>query len=114
MSGNTCRAGRSVDHAAAPRSAPATLGAKLRRFSTFAQLIRCRVKPDAWGRLRDSDERWQRVQAPVAPGSKGAYILREADAPERCVMVVLFDSRELARRNSDRPETNACIGSSPP
>ena len=72
----------------------------------FAQLIRVRVKPDAWDRLRALDEHWQREQAPVAPGFRGSYVLRELDAPGGCVMVVLFESRELAQRNSDRPETD--------
>ncbi len=73
----------------------------------FAQVIRCRVKPNMWERLVQLDERWQAEQAPIAPGFKGSSILREAGAPERCMMVVLFESRELAQRNSDRPETNA-------
>ena len=72
----------------------------------FAQLIRVRVKPDAWDRFRALDERWQREQAPIAPGFKGSYILRELDSPNGCLMVVLFESQELAQRNSDRPETN--------
>ena len=72
----------------------------------FAQLIRIRVKPDAWEWLRALDEGWQREQAPIAPGFKGSYILRELDSPNGCLMVVLFESRELAQRNSDRPETN--------
>ena len=72
----------------------------------FAQLIRVRVKPDAWDRLRAQDERWQQEQAPIAPGFKGSYLLRELDRPDHCIMVVLFESRELAQQNSDRPETN--------
>jgi hypothetical protein len=72
----------------------------------FAQLIRVRVKSDAWDRFHALDERWQREQAPIAPGFKGSYILRELDSPNGCVMVVLFESRGLAQRNSDRPETN--------
>ena len=72
----------------------------------FAQLIRCRIKPEAWDRLRALDERWQREQAPIAPGFKGSYILRELDSSGGCIMVVLFESRELAQQNSDRPETN--------
>ena len=72
----------------------------------FAQLIRCRIKPEAWDRLRALDERWQREQAPIAPGFKGSYILRELGSTDGCIMAVLFESRELARQNSDRPETN--------
>ena len=72
----------------------------------FAQLIRCKVKPDAWDRLRALDERWQQEQAPIAPGFRGAYVLRELDSPGGCIMVVLFESKELAQRNSDRPDTN--------
>ena len=72
----------------------------------FAQLIRCRLKPEAWDRLRALDERWQREQAPIAPGFKGSYILRERDSTDGCILVVLFASRERARQNSDRPETN--------
>jgi hypothetical protein len=69
-------------------------------------MIRCTVKPEAWDRLRALDERWQREQAPIAPGFKGAYILRELGSNGACTMVVLFESRELAQQNSDRPETN--------
>lgn len=73
----------------------------------FAQLIRIRVKPDGWDRLRALDERWQQEQAPIAPGFKGSYILRELESTGGCIMVVLFESRELAQQNSDRPDTNA-------
>ena len=59
------------------------------------ELIRVRVKPDAWDRFRALDERWQREQAPIAPDFKGSYILRELDSPNGCVMIVLFESREL-------------------
>ena len=72
----------------------------------FAQVIRFTLKPDAWDRLRELDERWQREQAPIAPGFKGSYILREQDSPNGCIMVVLFENRELAQQNSERPETN--------
>jgi heme-degrading monooxygenase HmoA len=71
----------------------------------FAQIIRFTLKPDAWERLRQMDEAWQREQAPIAPGFKGSYILRELERPNGCTMVVLFESRELAQQNSDRPET---------
>ena len=72
----------------------------------FAQVIRYRVKPDSWERLGEFNERWQAEQAPTAPGFKGSLILREQRAPDRCIMVVLFESHELAKQNSARPETN--------
>jgi hypothetical protein len=72
----------------------------------FAQLLRFRVKPESWDQLRALDERWQREQAPIAPGFKGAYILRELESTGGCIMAVLFESRELAQQNSDRPETS--------
>jgi antibiotic biosynthesis monooxygenase (ABM) superfamily enzyme len=72
----------------------------------FAQVIRVRLKPDAWERFRSLDERWQREQAPIAPGFKGSYALREVNSPNSCIMVVLFENQELAQQNSDRPETN--------
>jgi heme-degrading monooxygenase HmoA len=71
----------------------------------FAQIIRMTVKPDAWPKIEELDRRWQQEQAPKAPGFKGSYLLRQQD-PNRCMMVVLFESRELAQQNSDRPETN--------
>ena len=73
----------------------------------FAQILRFRVKPGRWDKLRELDEGWQREQAPIAPGFRGAYVLRERDSENRCIMVVLFESHELAQQNSDRPETGA-------
>ncbi len=73
----------------------------------FMQLIRVRVRPDAWDKLGALDERWEKEQASIAPGFRGTTILREIDAPDRAILTVLFESRELAQRNSDRPETNA-------
>ena len=52
------------------------------------------------------DERGQAEQAPLAPGFKGSYILREQESSNDCMMVVLFESQELAQQNSNRPETN--------
>ncbi len=72
----------------------------------FAQLIRFTLKPDAWQEFLEFDRQWEAEQAPIAPGFKGSYVLREQDAPNRCLLVVLFESRELAQQNSDRPETN--------
>jgi heme-degrading monooxygenase HmoA len=72
----------------------------------FAQLIRVTVKPDAWGKVEEMDRRWQSEQAPIAPGFKGSYMVREANRPNGLTMVVLFESAELAKKNSDRPETN--------
>ena len=73
----------------------------------FMQLIRVRVRPDAWDKLGALDERWEKEQAPIAPGFLGTTILREVDAPDQAIFAVLFESRELAQQNSDRPETNA-------
>ena len=72
----------------------------------FVQLIRCKVKPDAWGRAEEQLRRWQREQAPIAPGFKGEFLLREKGSPNGCIMVVLFENEQLARQNSDRPDTN--------
>jgi quinol monooxygenase YgiN len=72
----------------------------------FAQVIRFKLKPEAWEAIRELDERWQVEQAPKAPGFKGSYILREKGAPNGCIMVVLFENQQLARQNSDRPDTN--------
>ena len=72
----------------------------------FVQMIRCTVKPDAWDQLEELFRRWRREQAPQAPGFKGDYLLREKGAPNGCIQVVLFENEQLARQNSDRPETN--------
>lgn len=32
--------------------------------------------------------------------------MRELESADGCIMVVLFESRERAQQNSDRPETN--------
>jgi heme-degrading monooxygenase HmoA len=73
----------------------------------FVQLIRCKVKPDGWPKLEEISRRWEREQAPIAPGFRGEYVLREKGDPNRCIVVVLFDNEELARQNSNRPETDA-------
>jgi quinol monooxygenase YgiN len=73
----------------------------------FAQVMRFALKRDAWGALEELDRRWQTEQAPQAPGFKGSYLLREQGAPNRCVLIALFESAEHARQNSARPETNA-------
>ena len=72
----------------------------------FVQVIRCNVKPDAWGQLEELLRRWQREQAPKAPGFKGEYLLREKNSPNGCIQVVLFENEQLAQQNSNRPETN--------
>ena len=72
----------------------------------FVQVIRYNVKPDAWGKMEEMFRRWQREQAPKAPGFKGEYLLREKGSPNGCIAVVLFENEQLARQNSERPETN--------
>jgi hypothetical protein len=71
----------------------------------FAQVIRFKARSDAWDELRTFDERWQAEQAPIAPGFRGSYMLRERGT-DNCIFVVLFEDAELAQQNSDRPETN--------
>jgi heme-degrading monooxygenase HmoA len=71
----------------------------------LAQVIRFKVRADAWDRLRTFDERWQAEQVPIAPGFKGSYMLRERGS-DNCIFVVLFENAQLAKQNSDRPETN--------
>ena len=73
----------------------------------FVQLIRCKVKPGGWEKLEEVSRRWEREQAPIAPGFTGEYLLREKDAPDRCTLVVLFENEALARQNSERPETDS-------
>jgi hypothetical protein len=68
--------------------------------------MRFALKADAWTRFLELDRRWESEQAPQAPGFKGSYILRERSAPNRCITVVLFESADHARQNSDRPATN--------
>src|SRR5215208_6284074 len=72
----------------------------------FVQVIRCTVKEGAWGKFQETGRRWQREQAPIAPGFKGEYVLRKKGS-NRCIQVVLFENEQLARQNSERPETNA-------
>jgi hypothetical protein len=64
------------------------------------------LKPGAWEQMEALSRRWEREQAPKAPGFKGEYLLREAGSPNRCINVVLFADRQLAQQNSERPETN--------
>ena len=72
----------------------------------FALVMRFTLKPGSWSAWEEFDRRWETQQAPKAPGFKGSYILREKSAPDRCIMVVLFESEQMARQNSQRPETN--------
>jgi hypothetical protein len=72
----------------------------------FIQIIRCKVKPDAWGKMEEMMRRWERQQAPKAPGFKGEYMLREKRSPNNATFVVLFENEQLAQQNSSRPETN--------
>jgi hypothetical protein len=72
----------------------------------FVQLIRCKLRPGGWEKVQELMHRWQAEQASKAPGFKGEYVLREKSSPSACTMVVLFESEQLARQNSERPETN--------
>ena len=72
----------------------------------FVQVIRCTVKAGSWDKVMELDRRWEVEQAPKAPGFKGSYILREKNRPNGCLFVVLFENEELARQNSNRPDTN--------
>jgi len=72
----------------------------------FVQLIRFKLKPGGWEKVEALMQRWRTEQASKAPGFKGEYVLREKSSPNACTMVVLFENEQLARQNSDRPETN--------
>ena len=72
----------------------------------FVQVIRCTLKAGAWEKVEALSHRWEREQAPKAPGFKGEYVLRDVGSPNRCTFVVLFENRQLAQQNSERPETN--------
>jgi heme-degrading monooxygenase HmoA len=72
----------------------------------FVQLIRCKLRLGGWEKVEELMRRWQTEQASKAPGFKGEYVLREKSSSNACTMVVLFENEQLARQNSDRPETN--------
>lgn len=61
---------------------------------------------DAQG-LADLLDGWHADQAGVAPGYQGARLLADRDQPGRYLIEVDFTSQEDARRNNDRPETQA-------
>ena len=74
----------------------------------FTQTMIVRASsPDTLGALLDG---WHRDQAGVAPGYQGARVLADRSEPGRFVIEVDFSSEEEARRNSDRPETQAWAG----
>jgi quinol monooxygenase YgiN len=50
---------------------------------------------------------WDAEQSGVAPGYLGCRILADNEAPGRYVVEVDFSSEEEAKRNNDRPETEA-------
>ncbi len=72
----------------------------------FVQVIRGKAKPGRMETLLEISRRWGREQAEIAPGFKADYLLREKGDPDRFIAVVLFENEELARQNSERPETN--------
>ena len=72
----------------------------------FAQVIRFKLKPDAWDKLRELDERYEREEGARAPGFRGGYLLREQGSSDHGLMVVFFENQQLARQNSERPETD--------
>lgn len=57
--------------------------------------------------LQDHVTRWDSQQAGIAPGYVGARVFADEDRPGRHIVAVDFTSEEDARRNSDRPETQA-------
>ena len=57
--------------------------------------------------LNDHVTTWDSTQAGVAPGYLGARVFADQDRPGRHIIEVDFSSEEDARRNSDRPETQA-------
>ena len=57
--------------------------------------------------LKDHVTAWDDAQAGVAPGYLGARVFADQDRPGRYLIEVDFRSEEDARRNSDRPETQA-------
>lgn len=72
----------------------------------FVQVIRATLKPGAWEKVEELEHQWQTEQAPIAPGFKGSYLLRDKRSPNNAIWVVLFENAELAQQNSNRPETN--------
>ena len=50
---------------------------------------------------------WDSAQSGVAPGYLGCRVLADQDAPGRYLVEVDFSSEEEAKRNNDRPETEA-------
>jgi heme-degrading monooxygenase HmoA len=72
----------------------------------FVQVIRYQLKAGQEEAARRLWNQWRDEQAPQAPGFKGAYLLREKQAPNRYLEVVLFENEQLAQQNSNRPETN--------
>lgn len=72
---------------------------------SFTQMMTVRTS-DAQ-RLRELIDGWHRDQHGVAPGYEGARVLADRERPDHWLIEVDFSSEEEARRNNDRPETQA-------
>lgn len=71
----------------------------------FVQTIAIRTPQiDAVEDLLDD---WHKDQAGVAPGYLFSRVLADRDDEGRYVIIVDFESAELAAENNDRPETGA-------
>ena len=71
----------------------------------FTQMMTVRTSEPE--RLRELIDGWHRDQHGVAPGYERARILADRGRADHWVIEVDFSSEEEARRNSDRPETQA-------
>jgi hypothetical protein len=82
----------------------------------FIQLVRCRVKRDAWPQVEAWLRRWQAEEAPSSVGYKGEYLLREQDDPcsllKRLACFYVSGGCGGRRRSSSRLPTSACRSAS--
>ena len=72
---------------------------------SFTQMMTVRTSDPE--RLRQLMDSWHRDQHGVAPGYERARLLADRAQADQWVIEVDFSSEAEARRNSDRPETQA-------
>jgi quinol monooxygenase YgiN len=72
---------------------------------SFTQMMTVRTSDPE--RLRELMDHWHREQHGVAPGYERARLLADRERPDHWVIEVDFSSEHEARRNDQRPETQA-------
>jgi heme-degrading monooxygenase HmoA len=71
----------------------------------YVQIFRGVVRDDSWGQLEELSRQWKSDVGSSTEGFQELYLLRDVNDGDHMVVVLLWESQQLAAQSGQQPDT---------